>query len=648
MQPVFWAALFLLSILRFFNNFIILSNGEFMKQFFTSLLICLCFSLSALGQNFSGAQSLPFTIKKSAVVDASKITRKFRANLERAPFPPPGGWAYNEWLNEQKAMDSASHFPGISSAKTMGGAPDPTVGLNFEGNTYTSGIPNDNDMAISNEGKVVSVVNSDIFVFDENGTALLDITLADFSDTLGLTADKFDPKVIYDPAEDKFVICFLSGFTSATSDIVVGFSQTNDPAGLWNLYALDGDPRNYGNAFTDYPIIALTENEFFVTVNMVQEGVSWQTGFVESLVWQCSKWDGYSGDSLSTRLWYDVKYNNKNLRNLCPVRCGSGLAGNNLYLLSNRNFAASNDSIFLLEITDTMNAPGVVMNVNMYSASAPYGFAGNARQPGGKYFATNDARVLNAFIENDVIQFVGNSKDQVSLNPSVYHGVIENVSGSPVVTGFVISDSLLHYGYPNLSHAGVSAGSHESIITFNHTSVSTFAGCSAVFYDGNGNYSNRISVKDGLGYVDIPWYPGVERWGDYSGSQPRFNLLGKVWMVASFGQANHQHGTWIAEIANLIVGNEPASAPAQFEVRTWPNPAAEMVTVEFEQNEFRLTQIALYDAQGKLLKTFISDHLRPGVQQFTFSTEPLPNGIYFLNVVSGNQPLVSKRIVVQK
>lgn len=600
---------------------------------------------AVMAQSPTGPQSRRLTIKNSAVVNASQLPRHFRADLQQVPMPPPGGEAYYNWLNEQKETQTLP--PSVQpQAKTTVAADQPIIGRNFNGNTMYSGIPNDNDMAISNGGQIVSVINSNIFVFDESGTNLMNISLADFSDTLGLTADKFDPKVIYDPAEDRWVITFLSGFTSATSDIVVAFSQTPDATGLWNLYALDGDPINYGDSFTDYPIIALTEQEFFVTINMVRENVSWQTGFVESLIWQCDKRDGYAGDSLDTQLWSNIEFGGKKVRNLCPVRGGSALTGPNLYLLSNRNFATANDSIFFIELSDTIGAPGANVSVNVLLSTEQYGFPPNARQPAGKYFATNDARILGAFIENDQIQFVGNSKDQVLQTPSVYHGIIDNVSSSPTASGHVISDSAMHYGYPNISLASAGGGANESMISFNHTSVDTFAGCSVVYYDGVGAYSDRLAVKRGLNYVDIPWYPGVERWGDYSGSQRRYNSPGVVWMGASYGTLSKEHGTWIAELTSFAV-DRPAPATT-FEVKAFPNPVVEMVTLTFDQVAYARTDISLVDASGRLIKTFISDHLKPGPQRFTFSTESLGAGIYFLRVATAGNEVASEKIVVSR
>ena len=52
---------------------------------------------------------------------------------------------------------------------------------------------------------------------------------------LGLLDRYYDPKVIYDPLSDRFILVFLEGSTSSDTRIVVGFTETNDPTQTWNF-----------------------------------------------------------------------------------------------------------------------------------------------------------------------------------------------------------------------------------------------------------------------------------------------------------------------------------------------------------------------------------------------------------------------------
>jgi hypothetical protein len=156
---------------------------------------------------------------------------------------------------------------------------------------------------------------------------LFAVSLSAFSDTLGIPDGDFDPRVRYDPVHDRFCLGILETvFTPETSYIIVAFSQTNDPTGIWNLYALPGNPKD-NNRWTDYPMIALTQEELFITGNLIIPDEPWQTGFSETLIWQMSLDKGYAGDSLDAIYWDNIYFGGAPIRNMNPVQGGSTLYG---------------------------------------------------------------------------------------------------------------------------------------------------------------------------------------------------------------------------------------------------------------------------------------------------------------------------------
>ena len=161
--------------------------------------------------------------------------------------------------------------------------PTLSVGQNFVGNPWGLSTPNDNDMAISNAGMLISVINTNIFVRNTVTNVNSPIkSLAAFTTPVNSLHQEFDPKVIYDPNADRFVLVCLVGFVDTTSKIIVGFSQTNDPSGNWNLYTLPGNPLN-NNLWSDYPMIAMTNKELFLSINLLYNNQPWQTGFKRNL-----------------------------------------------------------------------------------------------------------------------------------------------------------------------------------------------------------------------------------------------------------------------------------------------------------------------------------------------------------------------------
>lgn len=471
--------------------------------------------------------------------------------LQHLEMPLPG--SEKDHLLKIKS-ESGKKYPIKNKMRGRGGimeAPAPIILRGFEANKFSNSVPNDNHLAISNGGKLISVSNTTIRAYDvTEDTLIFNKSLSSFALSLGFIGpnnSKFDPKVIYDPENDRFILVFLNGATPGYSKIIVAFSTTGNPADPWNLYYLNGNPLNDGT-WSDYPAIAITQEELFITINQIIPGQPWQTGFSQTLIWQLKKSNGFTGDSLLTaRLWKDIWFGLNPVRNLCPVIGGSRVYGPNIFLLSNRNFAIQNDTIFVAEITGTMDNANAALKISYGISDVPYGVPPTARQFGGHTFETNDGRVLGSFFENNKIQFVSNSIDTSAGLAAVYHGIITNPGSSGEIKGAIISDTTYDFGYPNIAYTGRQDCDDEALITFNHTSPAVYSGFSGIYYSNNDNYSPIIKIKEGDNYVDF--LAGIyERWGDYSGSQRKYNDPGKIWVAGSYGNAQKLNATWVAEL----------------------------------------------------------------------------------------------------
>ncbi len=613
-----------------------------MKKY--ALLIGFCLlTLPLLSQ-----QSQKYVFPRSATVTPSEIEEDYKPLLRRLEAPSPDGESYRAFIQRRKLELEGKERTGnaAASGKTSGtSAVDaPNLIHDFRGNTYINGVPNDNDFAISDGGLMVSVINSNMFYFDSTGNTLGDISLDAWSAPLGLQAQTYDPRAVYDPIHDRFIVVCLNGTLDSTSFIIVGFSQTNDPTAGWNLYALPGDPNNE-SVWTDYPIIAITEHEFFVTGNFIRNNEPWQTGFAGSICWQVRLEEGYNGDSIQTRLWDNVTFGGNFIRNLCVVQGGSRpSSATNMYLLSNRNFDAVNDTVFFMEITDTLNGNPQFL-IDYLLTPTPYGLPPDATQRFNTKLATNDGRWLDAMIENDKIQFAGNSYvPGLPSQSGIYHGIIDNVSGTPTITGTIISDSTLNYGYPALAWCDLSPTGNDAMIVANYASPTDNPSHGVIFYDEGQGYSDLEVTLPGAGYINV-LSGNVERWGDYSGLQPRYNEVGKVWSAATFGRSTFTYGTWIGEWTSPFIVSQDAPRPTP-QVQAFPNPSQDFVKVQFEMDRLAFGEIRLVNLNGQVVKTFIRDGLRSGLNEFVFSTEPLENGIYFLEVLADGESMARKKIVV--
>jgi hypothetical protein len=584
----------------------------------------------------------------------------FLPHLFATEAPAPGSGSYRAMLAERKAERRRAFTPdGRDRFARRASLPAPDTLAGFQGNPYNFSVPNDNHVAVSNDGWVISVINSSIWVFDTLGNDTLRSGLAAFSDTLGITAGKFDPKVFYDPLEDRFVLAFLAGFDPSDTHVIVAFSSSANPLDPWHFYSLPGNPRG-DNTWTDYPMLALTRDEVFLTINLLREGEPWQTGFEETLIWQFDKHAGYAGLPITPGYWDGVFSGGKPIRNLRPVQGGSTLYGPDLWLVSNRNFALSNDTVFLVHVTDTFNAPGAEVTVQVLRADEPYGVPPVARQPSGQTFDTNDGRILGAFLEGDRLQFVSATLDPATGLTAIYHGRIDDVSTAPVLTANILGDrspDSLDFGYPNIAFTGTDPSEVQAIIVFDVSGPNTFPGFAAVYTNYFG-YSDPVILKEGETFVNILSGP-YERWGDYTGVQRVYDRPGTVWASGNYGRVRPNlppfgldcncNATWVAQVkatesVNVGVAPQPVALPSR--AKTWPNPTAHFFDTEFHvpgSTRLVIRILAVGSGQGHTLWT---GRVGAGAHRFRFDTSPLAPGAYVLEIGSDGGTIATAPVQV--
>ncbi|MEZ4857934.1 MAG: GEVED domain-containing protein [Flavobacteriaceae bacterium] len=105
----------------------------------------------------------------------------------------------------------------------------------------------------------VHSVNSLVKIFDKSGNLLVGpVNLSTF---LGIGSNNGDPIVLYDQLADRWVVSEF-GSLGANLGLAIGVSETNDPAGAYNVwqYAFSGLP--------DYPKYGVWHDGYYGTVNL--------------------------------------------------------------------------------------------------------------------------------------------------------------------------------------------------------------------------------------------------------------------------------------------------------------------------------------------------------------------------------------------
>lgn len=594
---------------------------------------------SVFAQEFSHKESylkLPF----SHTVDLSKVQDVPLAAAERRDIPKPGGIKHE--IKAKLAKLRAER--GMNTARPLE-SNVPVLDRNFKANS-ANGTPNDNSMAISNAGYVVSVVNTNIRIYDTVGKELLSKSLSAFANSLGSLTRTFDPRAIYDPIADRFIVVFLNGTEHTNNNAIVCFSKTNNPTGEWNCYKVPGNPLPNDTTWSDYPIVGITKEELFMTFNLLKDNTDWRDGFTRSIIWQIPLAKGYAGEELETKLYSDIKFKDRFVWSICPVHASDEIQGPNMYFLSVRPDAAQNDTVFLHEVTNTIASGSATLTQKVLVSDVKYGVPPNADQPHfkdniGNYLQTNDARVLDATVRGNTIYYGSNTVDMENLRAGVYIGrIVDPSSNQPQIRGRIYSDPALDFGYPSVVALPLGA-----VLTFSHSASDVFPGTSAAFMPSMDDHIDRIIVKEGTSYINVQTgtRDTVERWGDYTGIQVRYNKPSDVWVSGSYGTlagVSRTHLTWVGEVRITTAGVNDSPKLELGRGMSYPNPSAGIVNIHIKSKTIK--SIRSVNAAGvgyDVLPVTTPDGA-------TIDLTDQPNGIYHITIQYTDGTTDTQKIVL--
>jgi hypothetical protein len=350
----------------------------------------------------------------SAPVGGGTTGRATFQNLATAPERPANrGPVDNDENDEEEYLARAAH--GTSTAASLppsqrhatpaGNTPPALRGINFAAtNQSQSGsFPPDNDLAVG-RNHVVQVTNFAVSIFNKSGGFVKRTSFATFFNTSDFV---FDPRVIYDPYWDRFVILGL-GSTGSGASLVRTFrlaiSTSGDPTGGYLLYSF-GVGNVSGDAL-DFEQLGMDQDAILTTVvNFKGNG-----GF-DNWVQAFSKARMYSGQGTSFNVFGG---------NPCRITPPYVLDQNvNSYFLT----ACPNDNkVTIKRMVNSSRLPPTYTAQAAISVPA-YTSPPTAPQPGVNY--PLETSLSNAF-ENRTIQFGNNlwavhTITDVSATPRWYH-----------------------------------------------------------------------------------------------------------------------------------------------------------------------------------------------------------------------------------
>ena len=187
--------------------------------------------------NFSELAERATTVKRSGRASALIVEdgEAAPAPMTINDSPDESGIVASEAKSAPVVASSSSGFVAAAAlspapaASFLGQEDGPKVG------TGTFTIPPDTMGAVGLD-RVLTHVNNNYRVHDKaTGAALSTVSINTFWASTGATGT-FDPRVQYDPYNDRWLVAATSNAQTANSSVLMGVSNTSDPLGTWTLY----------------------------------------------------------------------------------------------------------------------------------------------------------------------------------------------------------------------------------------------------------------------------------------------------------------------------------------------------------------------------------------------------------------------------
>jgi hypothetical protein len=234
----------------------------------------------------------PVKAEARAEINVAKLARE-QAD-KPTDFTPRASAPLNPVFREEDVLPieeiapAANEAPRISSPKTSSpSSPDvasPSPATSYIGHsdvpkvgTGSIVIPPDTTGAVGLTKSVTSLNNNFVIHTKSTGAQLSAVSQDTFWTPAAGTVGPFDPRIVYDPYNGRWIVAAVSNAQTATSSILIGISSTSDPSGAFTLFRVDADAGN--TLWADFPTLGFNRNWVSVNVNMITiAGGTFSTG----------------------------------------------------------------------------------------------------------------------------------------------------------------------------------------------------------------------------------------------------------------------------------------------------------------------------------------------------------------------------------
>jgi hypothetical protein len=483
----------------------------------------------------------------------------------------PRRWQQRRERLEALRAPGRTGGPTARTFRAEAAPPSPGLGANFnavdDNNVFippdTEGAPGPDKLMVTVNGTVKIQQKSD-------GSTLSTMSLDSFFSGIPGAGTVFDPHVLFDPYAGRWIVAAVSNAESPTAEVLLAVSQTSDPSGSWNEYAVDVDSSNL--AWADYPTVGFNKNWIVVSVNLYAG-----SSFSGVKTYAFDKPKAYAGAGAGGGAYqlFSLPYPANDDFALAPSATYDPNA-DDLYLIEDydgtgsfstlplRLFRLSGPvgSATLTRLSDPSGPPLTALGRWSDVSSGTIGFApqlGSSRK-----IDTGDARLTQCAYRNGAVWCANTVFLPLSLpNRSAIQWYEIDPTSSTVRQAARIEDAtaVQFFAYPSIAVNKY----NDALLGFSRFGSNQYASADYAYRncgDPANTFRDEAQYKAGGGPYYKTYGGTRNRWGDYSGTWVDPSDDTSMWTIQEYAQAppNPNGGTWGTWWGTLAP--QPRIAPA--------------------------------------------------------------------------------------
>jgi hypothetical protein len=325
-----------------------------------------------------------------------------------------------------------------------------------------------------------------------------------------------------------------------------------------------------------------------------------------------------------------------------------------IYMVSTKlvSTGQSSSKLFWYQITDSLDAAGVTIMTNQSVSSVAYSPQNVALQFGSNdQIRISDCKVQSGFYLDSVLTFVYTKNTNNYSTIALHQLDTRTNTNTRFPWGF--SSGFQDYCFPSIAFWGADSSDSDNVLmTFQRTGPSIFPELTVINFQGGAFATNATLVRMGDGFIDLdPTVGASERWGDYTTTQRRYGAAQKTcWLAGSYPNGANANfygvsnglNTFVAEIRDSVAVAVLPLKPQAQQFQVFPNPSSGKVIVTTHEKRNPIIEVTVFNQSGaEVLKNGKIES-----QNFNFSLEGYPKGIYLAMFKFKNNEYETKKIVI--